>query len=113
MIAAIYSSTSHVTDGGVLTGSGTALLCNVEPPQASVGEQGRDTVLAGNMRSSKQLILFIVYYERDRNPVLTTGQRDTRIRERYSQGEALSDLARNYGISPQRVFQIIRRTTKQ
>ena len=49
----------------------------------------------------------MVYYQRDRNPVFTISQRDERIRERYAQGEALSNLAREYSISPQRVFQIV------
>ncbi|MDK3160759.1 helix-turn-helix domain-containing protein [Kamptonema cortianum] len=34
--------------------------------------------------------------------------RNERIRQRYATGEALSDLAREYGISPQRVYQIVR-----
>jgi Mor family transcriptional regulator len=29
------------------------------------------------------------------------------VRERYAQGETISDLAREYGISPQRVFQVV------
>lgn len=33
--------------------------------------------------------------------------RDAIIRERYAAGERLSDLAREYGISPQRVYQIV------
>lgn len=35
--------------------------------------------------------------------------RDALIRKRHAKGEALSDLAREYGISPQRVYQIIRK----
>lgn len=34
--------------------------------------------------------------------------RNARIRERFALGEALSDLAREFGISPQRVYQIVR-----
>lgn len=38
---------------------------------------------------------------------LTTEQRNWLIRQRFEAGEGLSDLARHYGISPQRVYQII------
>jgi hypothetical protein len=34
-------------------------------------------------------------------------QRDCTIRDRYSRGETLSALAREFGLSPQRVFQIV------
>lgn len=36
--------------------------------------------------------------------------RDEVIRERYARGERLTDLAREYGLSPARVWQIIRQT---
>ena len=36
-------------------------------------------------------------------------RRDHRIRSRYEAGEGVSELARVYGISKQRVWQIIRR----
>lgn len=34
-------------------------------------------------------------------------RRDDVIRRRYTAGETLSDLARAYGLSPQRVYQIV------
>ena len=34
--------------------------------------------------------------------------RNQQIRERHSAGETISDLAREFGISPQRVSQIVR-----
>jgi len=37
----------------------------------------------------------------------TTKTRDEIIRQRHAKGESLSILAREYGISPQRVFQIV------
>lgn len=47
-------------------------------------------------------------FDRDAEPHnLTTAERDQRIRERRLAGESLSALAREYGISPQRVHQII------
>jgi hypothetical protein len=61
----------------------------------------------GGIIRAKTLILFVIYYELDFTPRLTTQQRDQIIRDRYSRGEAISDLAREYGISPQRVFQIV------
>jgi Mor family transcriptional regulator len=39
---------------------------------------------------------------------LDTQTRNQQIRERYEDGERLSDLACEYGISPQRVYQILR-----
>ena len=39
---------------------------------------------------------------------LTTAQRNKLIQTRQAAGESLSDLAREYGISPQRVWQIVR-----
>jgi Mor family transcriptional regulator len=38
---------------------------------------------------------------------LDTQTRNQQIRERYAAGERLSDLAREFGISPQRVYQIV------
>lgn len=38
---------------------------------------------------------------------LDTQARNQQIRERYTAGERLSDLARKFGISPQRVYQIV------
>jgi Mor family transcriptional regulator len=58
--------------------------------------------------SAKKLVLFIIYGDRERPPIITNEDRDTRIRQRYASGDGLSDLARAYGISPQRVFQIVK-----
>lgn len=41
-------------------------------------------------------------------PRLTKQQRDVLIRARHTAGEALSDLAREFGISPQRAWQIVK-----
>ena len=62
----------------------------------------------GGLNNAKQLCLFLVYYEQDFTPRLTTQQRDQQLLERYNRGERISDLAREYGISPQRVFQIVK-----
>lgn len=37
----------------------------------------------------------------------TNAARDARIRERYAAGETISELAREHGVSPQRVSQIV------
>ncbi len=64
------------------------------------------------MTIAKELYLFVSFYERDLhatpNAKITFRMRNTQIRARYAQGEAISDLARDFDISPQRVFQIIR-----
>jgi hypothetical protein len=62
----------------------------------------------GGINRAKQLFLFLTYYEHDFSYQLSTPQRDQKIRERYKRGERISDLAREYGISPQRVDQIVR-----
>ena len=60
------------------------------------------------MMAAKQLLLAIVYRERDMSPVQGIGSRNKRISERYAAGETLTELARAYGLSPQRVHQIVR-----
>jgi hypothetical protein len=62
----------------------------------------------GGLNHAKQLILFLTYYDRDVTPRLTIQKRNQNIRQRYTNGEAISDLAREYGITPQRVFQIVK-----
>jgi DNA-binding MarR family transcriptional regulator len=67
--------------------------------------------LGGIIRAT-QLLLFISYCGHDTLPKLTTNQRDQTIRERYRRGERISDLAREFGISPQRVHQIVKPAPK-
>ena len=38
-------------------------------------------------------------------------ERNAEIRARYEAGEGLSDIGREYGLSPQRIYQIVRRKT--
>ncbi|HYO88454.1 MAG TPA: helix-turn-helix domain-containing protein [Candidatus Limnocylindrales bacterium] len=38
---------------------------------------------------------------------MTTAQRNLLIQIRHAAGDRLSDIAREYGISPQRVWQIV------
>lgn len=38
----------------------------------------------------------------------TNATRNALIRERYAAGETISDLAREYGVTSQRVWQIVR-----
>jgi Mor transcription activator family protein len=61
----------------------------------------------GGLHHAIQLFLFLIHYDQDFTPRTTTRQRDEQIRQRHMNGETLSDLAREYGISPQRIFQII------
>lgn len=58
----------------------------------------------GTIPHASDFFLRIVYRSR-----LTTAERDARICQRYAAGEALSDLARAYNISPQRIHQIVNR----
>jgi hypothetical protein len=71
------------------------------------GIQGRETIPVHTVSYATHLILFIAYYERDINPALTTRQRDDLIRTRHAAGEGISELARAFAISPQRVHQIV------
>jgi len=52
--------------------------------------------------------LAVVYYNAPLRKSLTIQQRDNVIRARHAEGEAQADLAREFGISYQRVYQIIR-----
>lgn len=54
-----------------------------------------------------QLLLAVFYREHNKSPQLTTRQRNEQLRARVANGERISDLAREYGISPQRVDQIV------
>ena len=49
-------------------------------------------------------------YQRENEGRLTTAQRNYLITIRAAGGESLSGLAREYGISPQRVWQIVNRS---
>jgi Mor family transcriptional regulator len=53
-------------------------------------------------------LLFALYHTYNQYVPQTNAQRDTRIRERYAAGETISDLARAYGVSAKRVWQIVR-----
>ena len=70
------------------------------------GAQARKTIPA-SVTDAKQLILFVTYYERDTKPQLTTADRDNLIRVRYANGEAVTNLAKDYGISDKRIYQIV------
>ena len=60
---------------------------------------------------AKQILLYIVF--RNAHAPVTVQQRiykqerNSLIRARHAAGEGLSDLAREYEISPQRVWQIV------
>jgi Mor family transcriptional regulator len=47
------------------------------------------------------------YPTEPQNDLREKAQRNTEISARYEQGESLSELAAEYGISEQRVFQIL------
>jgi Mor family transcriptional regulator len=62
----------------------------------------------GGITRARHLLLFLSYYEHDSSPQLTTNERDQSIRERYKNGERITDLAHEYGITAQRTHQIVR-----
>ncbi|MBK9745787.1 MAG: recombinase family protein [Chloroflexi bacterium] len=70
------------------------------------GALGLETVLSPIFQIAKPLMLFILYLDVETAKSSNT-QRDEAIRCRYAKGESISDLARAYDITPQRVFQII------
>ena len=57
------------------------------------------------MRSIRRMVRLL--YPIFSQSQLSTEQRNQLIREKYDAGEGLSDLARVYRISPQRVYQIV------
>ena len=59
-----------------------------------------------------QLFLAIFYSDLDQPQRLTTKQRNEQLRKRFANGERISDLAREFGITPQRVHQIVKSTSK-
>ena len=77
------------------------------------GASGRETVHLENLRLAKQILLYVVF-RNAHDPVVVQQriykeERNRLIRTRHAAGEGLSDLAREYEISPQRVWQIVRR----
>ena len=62
----------------------------------------------GGIVEAKRLLLFLAYYEQDTFPQLTTKARNEQIKNRYGTGESISILACKFGISPQRVHQIVK-----
>ena len=75
------------------------------------GASGRETVHLDNLRLAKQIILYVTFRDaHDPVPVqqrIYKEERNRVIRTRHAAGEGLSDLAREYQISPQRVWQIV------
>jgi len=52
----------------------------------------------------------MLYFDRE-NSISNNEQRDQRIQKRYAEGETISQLARIYKLSPQRVFQIVQHSS--
>ena len=76
------------------------------------GASGRETVHLDNLRLAEQIILYVTF-RNAHAPVpvqqrISKEERNSIIRARHAAGEGLSDLAREYEISPQRVWQIVR-----
>jgi hypothetical protein len=58
------------------------------------------------LNDAVQHVLAMLYGDFDSHP--SAKVRNEEIRQRYANGEGLSDLARAYRLSPQRVYQIVR-----
>ncbi|NJO82528.1 MAG: recombinase family protein [Blastochloris sp.] len=75
------------------------------------GRSSRETVPnllpEGGVKVAKPIILYIAYHQRDLNPPMTVQQRNALICAHYADGQTISDLARAYGLTPQRIFQIV------
>ena len=69
--------------------------------------QALTTIRDQEIELAKRLLLFVTYYELDVTESLSTRDRNAIIRTRYFEGEPMSTLAKEFGISPQRVYQII------
>ncbi len=67
------------------------------------------TFVPSALRNAVQGILAHLYSDFLLN---TKSSRDELIRKRHAKGESLSELARAYGISPQRVYQIVHHKQK-
>ena len=80
------------------------------------GASGRETVHLDNLRLAEQIILYVTF-RNAHDPVavqqrIYKEERNRLIRARHAAGEGLSDLAREYEISPQRVWQIVQSRTE-
>ncbi len=76
---------------------------------SSNGASAHETYLEfGGISEAKNLLLFLIYYDQVFSPQLTTKERNQQIKKRFQAGEAISVLARAFGISPQRVDQIVK-----
>ena len=71
------------------------------------GAWSPNTIPGRRVAESTQILLFIAYDANTPEKSLTTSERNKRIVALYRAGESISDLAREYGISPQRVHQIV------
>ena len=75
------------------------------------GTSRRETVHLDNLHLAEQIILYVTFRNaHDPVPVQQRIYKEGRnrvIRARHAAGEGLSDLAREYEISPQRVWQIV------
>lgn len=68
---------------------------------------GRESVPTFDLPTAKQILLFVLYDARSEHRSQGNTERDARIRGRCEAGETISDLAREYGVSAQRVWQIV------
>jgi Mor family transcriptional regulator len=65
-------------------------------------------LVSDSITEATNFLLFLVYYDHDFSPHITTKERNEQIKKRYQAGETITALARVFCISPQRVDQIIK-----
>jgi Mor family transcriptional regulator len=64
-------------------------------------------VLPDRVPLEKRSLLFVAYLELDLHPSISIAERDRQIMAAYLGGMKQSALARQHGVSPQRVWQIV------
>ncbi len=74
------------------------------------GVRPHETVHGYSVQVAKQWVLASIYAETAVPSGMAIAQRNAAIIRRYTSGEGISELAREYGISPQRVFQIVKKS---
>lgn len=65
------------------------------------------TDLEGHLVAATEYILLLLRMISPVDPRLTVRERNQVIRARYAKGDSLSELARQFGISPQRIWQLV------
>ncbi len=74
------------------------------------GASTLEQVLSRRIASAKQTILFVVYDDKG-TPSMTIQERDNQIYLRFEEGEKMTTIAGKFGLSIQRISQILKTKT--